>query len=361
MRTTFIAAIVTLAGVSAAAAWSAAAPVTATAAGAFAPAAPTLRALGEGWIGDFDAAVAQAKAEKKDLFVDFTGSDWCGWCIRLNEEVFDHEEFLSAVKKDFVLVALDYPRGEEAKAKVPNPNRNKELSEKYQVRGFPTILLMTPDGDVFGKTGYKPGGPAPYVEHVKEMLTKGKAEVAEVAKLVSAWSAATGDAKTAAWDKLAEAGEKMSPESVSTAKLVEPLRSAFKDDATNAGGRKLRATKLLLRFEVTDAEVVAAGMELDPKNEQGTHELSLAALFQDQAQFEDPEKVKTLIEALEKFDALGKIHDKERVVVPFALGAFLSRDVLADMERAKKHAKRAKDIGSTNQRLIDAMDEILGA
>jgi thiol-disulfide isomerase/thioredoxin len=352
MRTTLIAALVTLTGVSVAAAWTASAPATMS--------SSVTRTVGEGWLGDFDAAVAQAKAEKKDLFVDFTGSDWCGWCIRLNEEVFSHEEFLSAVKKDFVLVALDYPRSPEAKAKVPNPERNKALSEKYQITGFPTILLMTPDGDVFGKTGYRKGGPTPYVEHVKELLTTGKAEIAEVAKLVSAWTTATGDAKGAAWDKLADTAEKLDPESVSAAKFVEPLRSALKDDADNGKGRKLRATKLLLRFGNSDSELLATAVELDPKNELGMHELALVAMFQDQSQFEDPEQVKALIEKLEKFDTLGKIHDKEAVVVPFALGAFLSRDVLSDMERAKKHAQRAKDIGSSNQRLLDAMDEILG-
>ena len=61
----------------------------------------------EGWIADFDEAVKLAKAEKKDLFVDFTGSDWCGWCKKLDAEVFSKEEFLTAAKKSFVLVALD--------------------------------------------------------------------------------------------------------------------------------------------------------------------------------------------------------------------------------------------------------------
>ena len=90
-----------------------------------------------GWLTDFDKAVETAKQEKKDLLVDFTGSDWCGWCIKLKEEVFDHDEFTKAVTPHFVLVALDYPRGEEAKAKVPNPERNKELSRSTGSRAFP--------------------------------------------------------------------------------------------------------------------------------------------------------------------------------------------------------------------------------
>lgn len=324
-----------------------------------APSAAPAAVLGEGWIADFDEAVALAKKEKKDLLVDFTGSDWCGWCIKLNDEVFKHEEFLVEAKKHFVLVALDFPRKPEIKAKVPNPKRNEELQEKYQIQGFPTILLMTPDGDVFGQTGYRPGGPKPYVEHMMEMLNKGKAEIADAAKLVDAWKGATGDAKLAAWDKLADALEKMSDESVAARKLLEPIKEGLTLDPTNAAGRKLRAVKALLRFDMADEAVVTAGMELDPKNEAGTYELALAAAFQDQSRFDDADYVKGLIEKVEKFDALKQIHNRERVVFPFALCAFLSRDTLQDMERAKRFAARTKEIGSDNTRLIAAMDEIL--
>jgi len=323
--------------------------------------APLTLAAGEGWVADFDAAVALARKEGKDLFVDFTGSDWCGWCIKLNDEVFKHEEFLTAARKNFVLVSLDFPRKPEAQAKVPNPQRNQELSQKYGVQGLPTILLMTPDGDVFGKTGYRPGGPAPYVEHVTEMLTKGKAEVAEAQKLFAAWSGAAAEGKGAAWDKLADAAEKLAPDSVGAGKLTEALRAAFKDDASNAAGRKLRATKLLLRFGASDAEVLAAGVELDPRNEHGTHEQAVAAMFQDPSAFEDAGAVRRMVEASERLDALGKFHDKEKVVVALAYSAFLSRDTLTDLERAKRLAKRVKELGSANQRLIGAMDELINS
>src|SRR6187455_3462039 len=100
----------------------------------------------EKWVADFDKAVEQAKKEHKDLLVDFTGSDWCSWCVRLHEEVFSHDDFLAAAQKDYVLVSLDYPHGEEAKAKVPNAARNDELAKQHKIGGFPTVLLMTADG-----------------------------------------------------------------------------------------------------------------------------------------------------------------------------------------------------------------------
>jgi thioredoxin-related protein len=65
---------------------------------------------GEGWMHDIEAAKKKAAAENKDLFIDFTGSDWCGWCIKLNEEVFQHDPFKKGIADDFILVELDYPR-----------------------------------------------------------------------------------------------------------------------------------------------------------------------------------------------------------------------------------------------------------
>src|SRR5262245_30386000 len=100
------------------------------------------------WIADFDKAAELAKKEGKDLFVDFTGSDWCIWCQRLHEEVFKFDSFLDAEEKEYVLVSLDFPNSDEAKKRVPNPARNAELAQKYRIGGYPTILLMTSSGDV---------------------------------------------------------------------------------------------------------------------------------------------------------------------------------------------------------------------
>ncbi|MEM9802337.1 MAG: thioredoxin family protein [Planctomycetota bacterium] len=118
------------------------------------------------WYADYDEAVAAAKEQGKDLLVDFTGSDWCGWCIKLDEEVFSQESWWKAAQRQYVLVALDFPRGEKAKAMVPDPQRNVELRDQHGIRGYPTVLLMTPEGDVFGRTGYKKGGPDGYLDHM---------------------------------------------------------------------------------------------------------------------------------------------------------------------------------------------------
>ncbi|MCH7224900.1 thioredoxin family protein [Haloferula sp. A504] len=130
-----------------------------------------LLAGGEGWTSDFEAAKKQAAKEDKSLLIDFTGSDWCGWCIKLNEEVFQHAPFKEGVKDKFVLVELDYPR-DKSKLSEKVQKQNEELKDKYGIRGFPTILLTDEEGAPFARTGYKQGGPEAYVTHLDELLEK---------------------------------------------------------------------------------------------------------------------------------------------------------------------------------------------
>jgi protein disulfide-isomerase len=312
---------------------------------------------GEGWIADYDEAVKVALAEKKDLFVDFTGSDWCGWCKKLDAEVFAHEEFLTAVKKDFVLVALDFPHKEEIIAKVPNPKRNKELSEKYAVEGFPTILLMTPEGDVFGQTGYQAGGPAKYVEHVAELRTKGKKDVTEGKRLIEAWKSATAAAKDAAWDSLATAFEAMGKDSFAAKSLIEPLKAALDFDKDNAQGRKKRAVVALLKFGVADEVLNTAARELDPKNAEGLLEIVLESQYQTVQSDDD---AKAALTALDALDALGPWKDKERNFRLHAISAFWCSKHLNDEARAKQYATKAREIGSDDADMNGMIDEILG-
>jgi len=126
---------------------------------------------GEGWTHDFAAAKKQAGEEKKDLLVDFTGSDWCGWCIKLNDEVFKHEPFKTGVKDKFVLVELDYPQ-DKSKLSEETIKQNDELQKKYAIQGFPTILLLDAEGKPFARTGYQEGGPEKYVAHLDELRAK---------------------------------------------------------------------------------------------------------------------------------------------------------------------------------------------
>lgn len=117
------------------------------------------------WETDFEVAKKRAKDEKKEILADFTGSDWCGWCIKLKKEVFDQPEFQEYAKKHLVMLEVDFPQGKELPAK--EKKQNEELSEKFKVEGFPTIIMMDADGKEVARTGYQAGGPAKYVEHLK--------------------------------------------------------------------------------------------------------------------------------------------------------------------------------------------------
>ena len=126
----------------------------------------------EAWMTDFAAAKIKAAAEQKPLLLDFTGSDWCGWCIKLDKEVFSQKVFKEFAADNLVLVELDFPRGEEQSEDLKA--QNKALAEKYGIRGFPTILVLSPEGELIEKTGYQRGGPEAYVAHIKEILVADK-------------------------------------------------------------------------------------------------------------------------------------------------------------------------------------------
>jgi thiol:disulfide interchange protein len=98
----------------------------------------------EGWSTDVEAAVAQAKKEKKAVLVEFTGSDWCPPCIMMRKNVFSKKEFVDAASKDYVLVEVDLPKKDKELAA-----KNQIVAEKYKIEGFPTVVLLNPEGKEF--------------------------------------------------------------------------------------------------------------------------------------------------------------------------------------------------------------------
>ncbi len=95
-----------------------------------------------GWTTDLEKAFRQAKAEKKSVLVEFTGSDWCPPCIFMRQNVFSKKEFVAEASKNFVLVELDFPNGDPAMKE-----KNMPFAEKYRVEGFPTVIVFTPEGE----------------------------------------------------------------------------------------------------------------------------------------------------------------------------------------------------------------------
>ena len=128
----------------------------------------TTLADGKTWHTDWQSASAESKETGKPILMDFTGSDWCGWCIRLKAEVFDTEAFRTWADKNVVLLEIDFPRGSEQPQSVVEQNR--KLAQDYGVRGFPTIVFSNAKGEELGRYGYDRGGPSVWTSKAEKML-----------------------------------------------------------------------------------------------------------------------------------------------------------------------------------------------
>jgi thioredoxin-related protein len=122
------------------------------------------------WMTDLPKAQAQAKSENKLVVMDFTGTDWCPWCIKLNKEVFSTPEFSEFAAKSLVLVEVDFPRRKPQSAELKKANQ--ALQEKYKIEGYPTVIVLNSAGKKVGELGYEEGGPKPFIEKL-EKLKKG--------------------------------------------------------------------------------------------------------------------------------------------------------------------------------------------
>ncbi len=122
------------------------------------------------WMTDLPKAQALAKTEKKMVMLDFTGSDWCGWCIKLNKEVFSQPEFIEYAQKNLVPVEVDFPS--KKKQSEIQKKANEALQAKYQVEGYPTIIVLNSAGEKIGQLGYQPGGPKAFIKELEKL--KGK-------------------------------------------------------------------------------------------------------------------------------------------------------------------------------------------
>jgi thioredoxin-related protein len=122
------------------------------------------------WYTDWDKAEKASKAQNKPILMDFTGSDWCGWCIKLHDEVFSTSAFQTWADKNVILLEVDFPRKSEMTPK--QKAANEALAKKYGVQGFPTIVFASADGSELGRYGYDKGGPEVWTKKASEMIKK---------------------------------------------------------------------------------------------------------------------------------------------------------------------------------------------
>ncbi len=119
------------------------------------------------WMTDYQRAMARAKAERRNVFLFFTGSDWCGWCQRLEEEILTKEEFKNYAKEKLILVTLDFPKQTPQSEALQNQNR--VLARQYRITGYPTVVILDPTGKPMKRLGYQEGGPGPFVKILRSL------------------------------------------------------------------------------------------------------------------------------------------------------------------------------------------------
>jgi protein disulfide-isomerase len=120
---------------------------------------------GATWLTNLPEAADQARKDNELLLLDFTGSDWCGWCMKLDEEIFSKREFIDYAGKNLVLVQVDFPMHKAQANDLKAANR--ALAKKYQVTGYPTVLIIKPDGKVlWEQRGFEEGSPGTMIDAV---------------------------------------------------------------------------------------------------------------------------------------------------------------------------------------------------
>jgi len=132
------------------------------------------------WFVNLEKALEKAKEEDKAVLINFTGSDWCGWCFKIRDEILVKPEFRDFANKNIILVELDFPKRIKQTDEVKAYNR--KLMNKYKIQGFPSIVLLDKNGNrlsgkddkgnTINRTGYQYGGAENYVKHIQTFIKK---------------------------------------------------------------------------------------------------------------------------------------------------------------------------------------------
>lgn len=291
---------------------------------------------GEGWTTDYEAAKKEAAGAKKSLLIDFTGSDWCGWCIKLNDEVFKHDTFKNGVKDKFVLVELDYPQDKSGQSEAVQ-KQNEELAKKYVIEGFPTILLTDEEGRPFAATGYEPGGPAEYVKHLDGLLAKRKTRDDGFAAAEKLEGPAKAKALVEVLDSMELNEATVSSFYVST---IDAIKKADPEDTTGFV-KKQAAKERLIKFD-TELNAFAEKQDFD-----GALGLIDKTLKEGGMEPEDTQRV-TLMRGLiyaeqGKFDEALKVVDEAKKIAPDSEAAAQFDDLKKQLQSMKGHGKDAAE------------------
>ncbi len=126
------------------------------------------------WGNSLTDAVAQSKKTGKPILAFFTGSDWCGWCMKLRAEVLDTPEFQTWAANHVILLELDFPRNKQLDAATKK--QNQDLATKYEIKGYPTVVFIKADGTSLGQMGYMKGGAKTWTDAAQKIIDAAKSK-----------------------------------------------------------------------------------------------------------------------------------------------------------------------------------------
>lgn len=126
--------------------------------------------VAQNWITNIDQAKAKASADKQNILLVFSGSDWCAPCMKLDKFIWQSEEFKTFSKDHFVLLRADFPKQKKNKLSDEQQAHNDKLAEKYNPNGyFPLVVILDKNGEIIGNTGYKNVSPAEYIKQLQAL------------------------------------------------------------------------------------------------------------------------------------------------------------------------------------------------
>ena len=130
----------------------------------------------KGWGEDFAAAKEEAKNSGKLLLLAFSGSDWCGWCVKMEKDIYSNKTFIKKAKEKYVLVMIDNPRNKGILSKMAQ-RQNPDLVKKYGIRGYPSTVIARPSGEVVKRFGgYQRDGVDAFLEKLDAVAAEAGVE-----------------------------------------------------------------------------------------------------------------------------------------------------------------------------------------
>ena len=143
------------------------------------------KSVPKGWTEDYKKACLNAKTGGKLVLLAFSGSDWCGWCVKMDRDIYSQKKFISKAKHKFALVMIDNPKDRSILSPLAK-SQNRALCETFKVSGFPTAVVVRPDGtEVTRFVGYQGGGVEAFLKElnaVAETEAAGKKDASQQKK-----------------------------------------------------------------------------------------------------------------------------------------------------------------------------------